>query len=90
MTTRRTIDDDDEETFVLTASQVSIASPVSTIDILEDDKEGLTDIEPSDLDCKRRRLDCVLEHPYPDEGNTGDLVTSNHCDLASVLSVICR
>jgi hypothetical protein len=44
-------------------------------------------VENRNLDYKRRRLDYILEQE--DEANEGALVAGSHCDVTSVLSIIC-
>ena len=45
--------------------------------------------ENENLDYKRRRLDYIMEQDESDEANEGVLVAGSHCDVTSVLSIIC-
>ena len=45
--------------------------------------------ENENLDYKRRRLDYILEQDESDEAHEGGRVAGSHCDVTSVLSIIC-
>lgn len=53
----------------------------------EETKAESEGVENTNLDYKRRRLDYIVEQD--DEANEGVLVAGSHCDVTSVLSIIC-